>query len=140
MSIDFEVAIAELLLADAGVSGLVGVGIYANAALQSSPLPRVIITVNSRNNTRTMSGLSGNRKWSLAIACQAKDKTTSESIRLAIANALDEFRGTIGAGAFVVEGAFEQDATDNYIAPQQAEGLGIFEVMADYDIHWHAAS
>jgi hypothetical protein len=143
--VDVERAVAERLKAAAGVAALAGTRVYANAAEEKAALPRIVIEVAGRESTGTYAGLSADvsRKATLLIRCQARDKAKAVALWQAVAGTeaspvLNRYRGTITVGeeSVVVEGAFEQDASDSYEQPQAGERSGVFGVDATYDVWW----
>lgn len=95
----FEQAIRSRLLADSGVSALVGTRIYVDEAPQvtgkTDPYPYIVMQTVSAEPGHVLAGYDGLTDFRVHLDCYARTSAASRLIVSAIRNCFDGYRGTI---------------------------------------------
>lgn len=95
----FEQAIRARLIADSGVSALVGTSVYVDEAPQvtggTDPYPYIVIQTVSSEPGHVLIGYDGLTDFRVHLDCYARTSSSSRSIANAIRNCFDGYRGTI---------------------------------------------
>lgn len=125
-----EAAMRAHLIADPGVSGLVGQRIYPIAMPQGTTLPAITYQRVSTVRIGSKQGPTGMAQPRLQINCWSKSYGDAKALADAVRVALDGYRGLMGGAVDVWETVVGTDV-DLY-----EEDLGIYHVAVDVTI-WH---
>ena len=130
---DIETALMTYLLAQSGITALVGQKIHFMRAPQSTSTPYIIVSKIDAPRSYTHDGADGLVTARFQLSCFADKYGDAKSVVSAIQTAMNAFScpGTMGGDGGVTVGAiFYDDETD--LDPGES---GPFGVAADYIIH-----
>lgn len=121
------------LKANAGISAIVGVNVFAQNLAQKnpelSPLPGLVYSQISGVRPQTLDGTSGLQRGRYQLACMAIDYKTAKTLSEAVRKALVDFSGTMGSTA--VLGVQLMSERDMYNSTSLE-----FRIDLDFEI-WH---
>lgn len=130
-------ALASHLLADVGVRRYVDSRVYHMTAPPTVGFPRVTYQVISQNRWRHYTDAAGLLDSQLQVDCWARTSGEAEDVAEAVRDSLDHTEHTdigVGPNTMAVKRAFLVDSHDDYEAPRDGAGKGIFRVLQTWDI------
>jgi len=129
-----EQGLMTFLLAQSGITDLVGQRIHFVQAPQDVESPYLVISKISGVREHSHDGSSGLAHPRFQLSAFADTYGAAKAIIAAVQAVLQGYSGTMGgAGGVAVNGAFYEDEND--LDP--GDGTGLFGVAADYII-WHS--
>jgi hypothetical protein len=127
--------VLKLVKDDATLAATHGGRVSENSAPQGTAFPRVVMEAVSRTNDITNDGPSDLHSMRLRLQFQAKAKGPPEAMRTRTRAILNGLRGSLGgSGGITVQGAFEEDASDEFDEAINEGEAGVFVVAAEYDV------
>lgn len=125
-------ALNSILLADAGVSAIVGTRIYPDAAPQNTPLPFLAWDQPQDQPDHHVGGESGTVTALVSIGCihtsRRLARTLANAVRLALRDVVGAYSGT------TIYGVWKQDAEDAYVPPVNAGDIGTYETDVTFKV------
>ncbi len=134
MSATAEQAIMTRLVADTGVSAIVGQKIYPHSAPQSVDMPYIVYQRIDATHEHNMLGGSGLYTARIQIDMYALSYSAVLALAQAVRTALQGYRGYVTVGTDTVKIGMCHLAGDQefYIDPQDSSQKGIYRLMHDY--------
>lgn len=112
----FEVGLRALLMADSGISGIVGAQIYPVILEEGATLPALVYQRISGPRVQSLDGASGLAVLRIAISCYSTLFATVRDLASKVRVRLNGYRGTLSEGT-VVGGALLLDERDIFSEP-----------------------
>lgn len=128
-----EEAIIAILLADPGIAGQIGTGVYPGRAPQGVSSPYALLRSVTRLPDYTMAGPSGYEERRFQIDVYAETYTKTKLTARAIVSALSGFRGTVRS--IPIQGIFLDGERDLPITDEDDDVYNRFRVSLDFIIH-----
>ena len=129
-----QTKLANLLLAHAPLSALVGNRILWDTLPQGSAQPSIVMFVISGVTDYTMAGESGYVMTRVQFDCRGKTAASARAVAEALKDRLSGFRGVFQGYRF--QGCFEQGQRTRFDKDGPADW---FTDSRDYLIHWSPA-
>ena len=134
---EIEEGIRHKLISTLAVTALLGSRIYPVQAPQGTPLPLAIYSEASQRTERGLAGVINLNSYSMRLDVYAETYGSAKQTRRAIKDALNRYRGTVGAGGeLTVRGVYDETSDDGVEAPIVADEFGIFRAGLDLAIHF----
>lgn len=131
-----EEAIRAHLVANGGVSALIGTRLYPLVLPQDPTYPAIVLTRVSGVREHSHDGPSLLSTSRLQLDCIAPTAAAAKNVADKVRLALDGFRGTMGgAGGVEVNGAWLEDERDGY-----DDELRVYSASVDYMVLHNEAS
>ena len=129
-----ERALRELLIADTGVSTLIGRRIYAQHAPQGVELPYIVATRAGSRRFPHMGGAWGELQVRIRLELAAADPTAARALATLVRLALDGYSGTVTVadGALDISSITLDGDADDPAPPTGGDELGTGGVTHDY--------
>jgi hypothetical protein len=134
-----EEALSRLMLADAGISALVGTRVNWVVRPQSSALPAIVLNVIDTLPDYTMQGPSGLASSRVQVTCWSITYAAAKAVARAVEALLSGIDELVGDGdspeAFtILRGGFQEGERESF---EIGEGqTGLYSVSLDF-IVWH---
>lgn len=112
----FEVGLRALLLADSGISAIVGSRIYPVILEEGATFPALVYQRISGPRVQSLDGASGLAVLRIAISCYTTLFATARDLAAKIRVLLNGYRGTLSEGT-VVGGTLLLDERDVFFEP-----------------------
>jgi hypothetical protein len=126
---DFAENLRAFLIADSGVTALVGARVHQNHAPQKYDRPFVWLRLRGTENLDKLDDAVGAEPFRLFydLECVSPSVAQAASLASTIKSILHNYRGAMGSGS--VRGAFVQDHDDDYV-PRSVDGDNGLHVAA----------
>lgn len=134
-----ERAIASYLRGKPSITGLVGDDIYPEVAPDKAPYPFITYTIISESHDHAMSGATGLAQVTVQLDVWTSTFADRVSVSEAIRNALDGFRGSMGAENLEVRNCFFSSRSTSTERELEGKGQPIHRATLDFSI-WHVES
>jgi len=124
-----EQSFRAILLASSGVAALVGTRINWGAHPQGQPLPAVVLTGISENDTHHMTGPTRLYEARVQVDCYADTYSGAKALSRAILTVLDGYKGGVFQGIFSAGARDMREGGTN-------EAARPYRVSMDFMTHW----
>lgn len=129
---DITLAIAQRLLADSGVSALVGNRVRPLALDQTDELPAIVYSLVTTDAWHALSGGTYGARTRIQFFCYGESLEDSVSVASAIMGSLDGFRGD--AGNLFVSSSMLDNSYDMVDPPTKGSAAWRFRRVVDFTI------
>lgn len=125
-----EQALTTYLLAQSGITDLVGQRIHFVKAPQDVANPYIVFLKVSAPREHSHDGASGMAVTRFQFSCFANTYSGAKDVAAAVQTALQAYQGTMGgAGGVYVDSIFYDNESDRY-----EEASKLYHIMVDYQI------
>jgi len=131
-----KTAIYDHLSGKSAVTAIVSTRIYPRVAPAWASRPYIVYHLISNDHQHNLGGgapLTGVR---IQIDCWADDSEDLETLKEAVRDNMDTFRGAMGDDSLDVRSCLLQDESDDHESPTDATDQGPFRTRMDFMI-WH---
>lgn len=127
----------DLILANAGVSALIGARVWWVRRPQGEAVPLAILSMVSSIPAVALAGQTNWTESRVQVDCYAKTYSVARAVARAMSAVLDGYSGTVGGTE--VQGSFRISERDLFEGGD-TEADRLFRVMIEYRVVWRAAS